>query len=110
MEDFYNGAWGWNDGTKMEELSASEARFLLVYTKVGIQLCKVAHNNPAVQNDMQCVEVVQDMPERLEQISKSTYTRCSPESRAERYRLLLSFVWQHHRSFLKRAMSMAIAG
>lgn len=66
MEDFYNGAWGWHDGTKLEELSASEARFLLVYTKVGIQLCKVAHNNYAVQNDMQCVEVVKDMPERLE--------------------------------------------
>ena len=48
MEDFYNGAWGWNDGTKREELGASEARFLLAYTKVGIQPCEVAHSNPAV--------------------------------------------------------------
>ena len=34
MEDFYNGAWGWNDTTKREELSAPEARFLIAYTKV----------------------------------------------------------------------------
>ncbi len=36
MEEFYNGAWGWNDTTKREELSASDARFLIAHTKVGL--------------------------------------------------------------------------
>ncbi len=38
MEDIYNSAWGWNDTTKQEELSASEARFLVAYTRVGLPL------------------------------------------------------------------------
>ena len=35
MEEIYNSAWGWNDTTKQEELTASEARFLVAYTRVG---------------------------------------------------------------------------
>ena len=38
MEEIYNGAWGWNDNTKREELSASEARFLIAYTEVELPL------------------------------------------------------------------------
>lgn len=92
MEAFYNGAWGWNDATKKEELAASEARFLLAYKKVGIQPWAVAHSNPAVSNSMQRAEVVlEDMPEQPKQISKSRYTRCGPNSRAGRHRLLASF-------------------
>lgn len=45
MEEIYNGAWGWNDDTKREELSASEARLLIAYTKVGLSLqCRKHHH------------------------------------------------------------------
>ena len=64
MEEFYNGAWGWSDATKREELSASEARFLVAYTKVGLH--ELARKQPGHLQFHHIPHVPQQLDIRLE--------------------------------------------